>query len=229
MKMKDLFIAGVAMLAISSCQKTQPNACFSSSTDDFEAYIPVQFTSCSEDGAEYNWDFGNGETSTEENPSTTFIEEGTYLVKLEVVSKNGKLRNTETMLVEVDYTSNSADAELAYQLNNTTATPISLTTDGTHTGYTLNDPFMVLEFDGVSGSIYQVSWDDSFQGSDTYDLDIRVSVLNADGSVVYINSQDSGYNTPETFTASETGKIKILVEPYSSGNTGTFGLYVQQL
>jgi hypothetical protein len=37
----------------------------------------------------YNWDFGNGETSTQQNVNTSYLEPGSYLVKLEITTKEG--------------------------------------------------------------------------------------------------------------------------------------------
>lgn len=44
--------------------------------------IPVQFTDKSLVGAVWNWDFGNGNTSTVQNPANTYTEDGTYPVTL---------------------------------------------------------------------------------------------------------------------------------------------------
>lgn len=37
----------------------------------------------------WNWDFGNGETSTVQNPATTYTSTGTYNIQLQVTSKEG--------------------------------------------------------------------------------------------------------------------------------------------
>jgi PKD repeat protein len=44
--------------------------------------LDVQFINGSFEADSYYWTFGNGHTSTEENPSMTYTEEGTYLVSL---------------------------------------------------------------------------------------------------------------------------------------------------
>ncbi len=46
----------------------------------------VQFTDSSIGADEWSWDFGDGNTSTEQNPSHTYTENGEYLVNLEVVN-----------------------------------------------------------------------------------------------------------------------------------------------
>lgn len=49
---------------------------------------PVQCTNLSENAAVYNWDFGDGEQSTAENPIHIYKEEGEYEVVLEVWTKD---------------------------------------------------------------------------------------------------------------------------------------------
>lgn len=46
----------------------------------------ITFTNTSENAASYEWDFGDGNTSTETDPVHTYAEDGTYEVKLNAVS-----------------------------------------------------------------------------------------------------------------------------------------------
>lgn len=70
----------------SDCDVTSaPNASFSSTADDLE----VQFTNSSTDGDTYFWDFGDGNSSTLENPNHIYSMEGTYTVCLTVTNADG--------------------------------------------------------------------------------------------------------------------------------------------
>ena len=66
-----------------------PEAFFSSSVT--EGYVPltVQFTDLSENAEEWNWDFGDGAISTEQNPVHTYSGAGEYTATLEVSNVNG--------------------------------------------------------------------------------------------------------------------------------------------
>jgi PKD repeat protein len=44
--------------------------------------VPTQFTNLTEDGVTYEWDFGDGATSTEAHPTYTYQNAGTYEVRL---------------------------------------------------------------------------------------------------------------------------------------------------
>ncbi len=53
---------------------------------DSTNYLTVHFMNESFGGEEYLWDFGDGETSTEENPAHTYAQEGEYIITLSISS-----------------------------------------------------------------------------------------------------------------------------------------------
>jgi len=65
----------------SKADETPPEANFSyaSSIDDFRT---IKFTDLSFEAISYSWDFGGGNTSTDQDPTFTFAGEGTYPVSL---------------------------------------------------------------------------------------------------------------------------------------------------
>lgn len=63
----------------------KPTAGFSTAVDG----LKVTFTNASEDATSYAWDFGDGGTSTEQNPVHTYAADGVYTVKLTSTNANG--------------------------------------------------------------------------------------------------------------------------------------------
>ena len=61
------------------------------STDVIKGNVPlsVQFTDLSENAVEWNWNFGDGNTSTVQNPMHTYYAEGNYTVILTVSNIDG--------------------------------------------------------------------------------------------------------------------------------------------
>ncbi len=59
-----------------------PVASFSTSVDSCSVSCTIQFTNTSQNADTFSWDFGDGNTSSEENPSHTYMEPGTYEVAL---------------------------------------------------------------------------------------------------------------------------------------------------
>ena len=70
-------------------------------------YLMVNFTDTStdantDDTLTWSWDFGDEETSTDQNPSHTYAEAGTYNVTLTVTDMYGLTDTTEDMQVTVE-------------------------------------------------------------------------------------------------------------------------------
>ncbi|MTI22812.1 PKD domain-containing protein [Fulvivirga sp. RKSG066] len=65
-----------------------PIASFQFEVDDTN-FFKVDFTNFSQNAESYAWDFGDGNSSTEENPSHTYDAEGTYTVKLTASNASG--------------------------------------------------------------------------------------------------------------------------------------------
>ena len=83
----------IALLPINIC--AQINADFIADDLSSCSSFIVQFTNLSTGGGSltYQWDFGNGNTSTSENPSATYSAPGTYTVTLTI--SNGNEQDTE--------------------------------------------------------------------------------------------------------------------------------------
>ncbi len=76
----------------------------------------LTFTNTSENATEYSWDFGDGTTSTEENPMHVYQEEGTYLVTLSAVNGTGCTVTISEEIV-VALSTNTEDQLLETSLN----------------------------------------------------------------------------------------------------------------
>jgi hypothetical protein len=96
---KILYIAFVLPLVLISCQKT-PEALFSIDSKDVEVGKDVEFVNQSQDAVEFEWDFGDGTTSTLKHPVHAFTGSGSYIVKLTAISKKG-LEDEAELTVDV--------------------------------------------------------------------------------------------------------------------------------
>ena len=92
----------LSLVLLMSCEEDPngPTADFTYTTN----YLIVSFTdaSTSGDGAinTWAWDFGDGNTGTEQNPVHTYAEDGIYSVTLTVTDENS-LVDTYTKAIEV--------------------------------------------------------------------------------------------------------------------------------
>ena len=80
-------------------QAQLPVANFSSNVTTGNAPLSVQFTDLSENTAAWNWSFGDGSFSTEQNPTHTFSTAGTFNVSLTVSDGNGTDSKLATITV----------------------------------------------------------------------------------------------------------------------------------
>jgi len=91
MKTKILIIttAIITIATFTSCQK-EPATNFTASKTAVVTGEVITFTNTTVDGNTYEWNFGDGTTSTLENPTHSYENAGIYNVLLTSFSKNGK-------------------------------------------------------------------------------------------------------------------------------------------
>lgn len=77
-----------------------PNVDFVIDNNNCEAPCIVTFTNRSSGGIEQRWDFGNGDTSTNENAEVLYNKEGTYNVTLSVTNRGGTRSISKEVVIE---------------------------------------------------------------------------------------------------------------------------------
>jgi len=83
-------------------QDPSPVACFTMSSTTIKVGEEIAFTSCSQKADTYAWDFGDGNTSSLENPTHVFTKAGNFTVKLVVSNLSGTAEKTATVVVETE-------------------------------------------------------------------------------------------------------------------------------
>lgn len=99
---KLLFVLITVTISFSACKKTQdavaaPQAAFSTNIVTGKNPLEkdaIQLINNSTDNNFYAWDFGNGTTSIEKNPSVEYKIHGTYTIKLNVTNSAGLTTTT---------------------------------------------------------------------------------------------------------------------------------------
>lgn len=84
-------LAALIVLLLGSCAR--PVARFTA-VESVPAMRPVEFVNESEKAVRYEWDFGDGKTSTEATPAHRYLASGTYTVQLTVIDEKGKQKTT---------------------------------------------------------------------------------------------------------------------------------------
>ena len=95
---RPIVLTGFILILLSACNEDYPvpvpstQARFSFTVSNGSiAPATATFTNKSVNAGSYSWDFGNGETSTEENPAVEYRQPGTYRVKLTVGTAHEEL------------------------------------------------------------------------------------------------------------------------------------------
>ena len=79
---------------------TAPGASFATSIDGLTATFDNSSANPANSGnASYEWDFGDGQSSTEESPSHSYTEDGVYTVTLTVTNDCGSATTTSTVVI----------------------------------------------------------------------------------------------------------------------------------
>jgi hypothetical protein len=161
-----------------------PVADFTFSLSGTRAPSIITFTNTSQNGLSYSWDFGNGQTSTQQNPAPTFAAGGTFSVTLTVTGQ-GNLINKMSKIITVlpAYTKVGISG---VSILNYPATK----TDGSNWDPLINGIFPDVYFkiiDAVNGTILY-TFDTKNRKEDLRIVDLPFSFTAPTGSLYYLHS-----------------------------------------
>ena len=196
-----------------------PTAGFTVQTNGFEA----SFTNTSSNATTYEWDFGDGNGSTEQNPTHTYAQDGTYTVTLTATGPCGTSTFTQTVTIATPPTagftaSPTADCgPLTVQFTNTSSNNAStflwLFPGGTPSSSTEENPVVTYTSSGTYSVTLIVS---NAQGSDT--------LTQVDYIQVFVDAQASFSSTVNGATVvfqNTSNNANTYLWDFGDGNTST--------
>ena len=180
--------------------------------------VTVQFNgsgSSDPDGsiASYNWDFGNGATSTSVTPSTTYTEAGTFNVTLTVTDNAGATNSVSTTVVIVAAANQQPVANPGGPYNGTAGIAVQFN------GATSSDP---------DGTIASYNWD---FGNGTTGVGATPSTTYTEAGTfnVTLTVTDNAGATNSASTTAVIGAVIVNQQPVADSGgpySGTVGVVV---
>lgn len=141
-KFSFLTLFGLSIIFLGACKKESvkmPVADFTFTVNGTTAPTSVSFVSMCENTDAVKWDFGNGQSSTEKNPTANYSVGGVYTVTLTATNSNGSNKITKTVNIQ----------------NEVKKLPIA---DFSFSGSNLRAPVQVV-FNNLSQNATTYSWD----------------------------------------------------------------------
>ena len=169
LKASPLLPIGLLLIfVLSSCglfRQKEPNANFTVINSGCEAPCTVMFTNTSDNADTYEWDFGDGQTSSISSPEHYYETPGTYTITLTAFNESG---------------------------SSTVSTPINITGDPVNPYYTfVLDRIDINAFPTMNGS---QAWDPNESGS-SQNPDIFYQVEDVTGAIFGTSPTNSNVST----------------------------------
>ena len=180
-----------------------PVANFSTNITSGYAPLSVQFNDLSQNATGWNWDFGDGANSTQQNPIHTYYTAGNYTVNLTATNANGTNSISTTINVMKSTPTSTPGLVVSYDGNITSGKLIDLS-GNSNTGYVIGATQGTLL---TTGANYV-----SFDG-----VDNRVNILANASTNITKNLSVEFIGNISTFN-----RYGILVHKYQSGVSGWY-------
>ncbi len=199
---------------IPASEPVLPVASFSTNTTSGYASLSVQFNDSSLNATFWSWNFGDGESSTEQNPSHIYASSGNYTVNLTVTNTAGT--NTSSRPGYILVAPHFAPVTAAFSGTPMVGTaPLTVTFTDASTG----SPTGWAWFFGDES--YTQAWTEQNASSGWSKRSEYTSVAMPDGSIVLMGGYD-GTNLNDTWRSTDYGVTWTLVNA-SSGWSGRYG------
>ncbi len=185
----------------------------------------VNFTNTSENATSYEWSFGDGNTSTQENPSHTYLNPGSYTVTLEATNSNTGCTAERTETINLSNTTSNFTSNV---VSGCAPLQVNFTSTSTGNGLTYLWNFGV---PGATSTAANPSY--TYTGQGQFTVTLRVTDNNGcqvtETKTAYISVSDV---TPEFIALSTTGCLPesgspIPVIQFQDQSTTSAGTTIQ--
>jgi PKD repeat protein len=206
-----LMTAFVGILTINSCSKEEKKvkpvatADFSYTGGGCIAPCAVLFENKSKDATTYSWDFGDGTTSKDANPTKTYDVGGTYTVKLTATGEGGSGQSSKQILIQKSTQSQLPTANFNFAGNGVAPSTVVFTNSSTNaTSYSWDF--------GDGGTSVSVNPTHTYLTGGTFS--VVLTAINAAGT----NKITKTVNITAPYTKVKITKVTIINIPFVTGS-----------
>jgi PKD repeat protein len=116
--MRHLFslalVSSFVLITVTSCKKKEVVPSFDvNQSKTVDEDFQFSFTNSTENATKYEWDFGDGNTSSETNPKHVYSKKGDFTVQLTATNDDGDFEVTEKVVTVGDWTLNNLTADFS--------------------------------------------------------------------------------------------------------------------
>ncbi|MBT9189036.1 PKD domain-containing protein [Zobellia russellii] len=208
-----------------STENQSPIAVVDASPSSGTAPLKVNFTgnnsSDDEEVKNYGWNFGDGSSSNEANPSHTFEKAGTFKVVLTVQDAQGKI-DTEETTITVKAKENNAPTAVAKASVTSGEAPLKVTFDGKESSDDIGVTSYLWDFkDGDKGSSSSTSH--TFTKAGTYEVVLTVKdkdgLENTDTITITVTEKENKAPTAKASANTTEGEAPLDIQFKGSNST----------
>ncbi|MDO6819746.1 PKD domain-containing protein [Zobellia sp. 1_MG-2023] len=208
-----------------STENQSPIAVVDASPSSGTAPLKVNFTgnnsSDDEEVKNYGWNFGDGSSSNEANPSHTFEKAGTFKVVLTVQDAQGKI-DTEETTITVKTKENNAPTAVAKASVTSGEAPLKVTFDGKESSDDIGVTNYLWDFkDGDKGSSSSTSH--TFTKAGTYEVVLTVKdkdgLENTDTVTITVTEKENKAPTAKASANTTEGEAPLDIQFKGSNST----------
>ena len=178
---------------------------------DYACSLPfsAQLNNLTNQNATYNWDFGNGNTSSMESPTAIFNQEGTYTITLEATVSNQCFTKDSTITREINVINLGTTREAnCIPTSTTPSNAIGINSVG------INNLFYESGLEDGNYNDYTCETNTALHVDSTYQLNVMASASTSQNTYVWIDFNNDGdfadsenVLTSSSITGLHTGEV----------------------
>ena len=206
----------IATTFFNSCKEADPSIQFVISQTTADVGVEIEFTNSSQGAATYEWDFGDGTKSSEENPKKKYSKPGKFTVTLKGITKKQKKEQSKSLEIQIN-------SIKEYCKGNIDGASFEFSLDDSNTTSAFDSNLSIAVPPDNSTGFYGYGFENNTTGKG---IDINFGKLSFLGSVPDSNSFKAMFSvSSKSYLVNENSTFMGIEVRYSDGAGNMFSSY----